>query len=228
MKIKRKINLRLLITLSTILLILMSSLTSVSAVSTDLSDEEIDGILFICEEEKLARDVYLKFAELYPPIAIFSNIASSEQRHMDSIKKLIDKYYLNDPVGDNSIGVFTDDNLQNLYDSLILQGSQSMTDALKVGAVIEEIDIIDISKYLEKSDEWMINRVYNNLIDGSENHLRAFVKELSMQGISYEPQYLSVEEFNDIINSDSDSGHNGFFWNEIINWIQGLFRWRWG
>ena len=228
MKINRKTNLKLLLTLLSITIIIMSSLTSASAGSTDLSDEEINGILFMREEEKLARDVYLKFAELYDNIAIFSNIASSEQRHMDSIKKLIDRYGLDDPVGDNSIGVFTDDSLQNLYDSLILQGSVSLIDALKVGSAIEEIDIIDISKYLEQNDEWMINRVYNNLLDGSENHLKAFVKELSMQGFTYEPQYLSIEEFNDIIDSDTDSGHNGFIWSEIINWIQGLFRWRWG
>ncbi len=196
--------------------------------TVDLTDQEIQGIQYMREEEKLARDVYLKFAELYPGITIFSNIASSEQRHMDSIKKLIDIYGLEDPVGDNSIGVFTNDELQNLYDVLVAQGSQSIVEALNVGAAIEEIDILDIKDYLAVTDKWVIIRTYNNLLDGSENHLRAFVKELSMQGVTYYPQYLSEEEFNNIIDSDSGSGHNGFQWDEFLNRIKGLFHWRWG
>lgn len=227
MKIIRKKNLKILLPLSLTLIIIISSMTTVSAGITDLNDEEIEGILFMREEEKLARDVYLKFAELYTDIAIFSNIASSEQRHMDSIKKLIDIYGLEDPVGDNLIGVFTNDELQNLYDVLVAQGSQSILEALNVGAAIEEIDILDIKEYLVVSDERIIIRTYNNLLDGSENHLRVFVKELSMQGVRYYPQYLNEEEFNNIIDSDSDSGHNGFPWDEILNIIRGLFRWPW-
>lgn len=208
-----------------ILSISLTSVIPVSANPTDLSDDEISGILFMREEEKLARDVYLTFADLYPTYSIFSNIASSEQQHMDSIKRLIDRYDLVDPVGDNIIGEFTDDSLQQLYNTLVLQGSQSIIDALEVGAAIEEIDILDIKEYLAISDEWMINRIYNNLLDGSENHLRAFVKELSMQGVTYQPEYLDEETFNDIINADSDSGHNGNNWSQFVDWFRGLFRW---
>lgn len=208
--------------------ILLTSIIPVTANPTDLSTEEIAGILFMREEEKLARDVYLTFAELYPTYSIFSNIASSEQQHMDSIKRLINRYDLVDPVGDNAIGEFTDDSLQQLCDTLVSQGSQSIIDALQVGAAIEEIDILDIKEYLAISDEWMIERIYNNLQDGSENHLRAFVKEFSMQGVTYHPMYLDEETFNDIINADSDSGHNGNSWSELIDWIRGLFRWNHG
>jgi hypothetical protein len=226
MKIINKKNLRILLPISLTFVIVMSSMTTVSAGFTDLSDEEIDGILFMREEEKLARDIYLNFAGLYPDFTIFSNIAISEQRHMDSIKKLIDIYGLEDPVGDNSIGIFTDNELQNLYDTLIAQGSQSIVEALNVGAAIEEIDIIDIKDYIVVTNEWIVIRTYNNLLDGSENHLRAFVKELSMEGVSYIPQYLNEEEFIDIMDSDSDSGHNGFPWDEILNKMRELFRWR--
>ena len=228
MKIIDKNNLKILLPLSFTLIIVISSMTTVSAVSTDLSDEEIDGILFMREEEKLARDVYLNFAELYPDLAIFSNIANNEQRHMDSIKKLIDIYNLVDPVVDNSIGVFTNDELQDLYETLVAQGSQSILEALNVGAAIEEIDILDIKDYISVTDKLIIIRTYNNLLDGSENHLRAFVKELSMQGVTYQPQYLNEEEFNNIIDSDSDSGHNEFSWDEFLNKIRGLLRWRLG
>ncbi len=211
-----------------ILSLSLTSIVPVSAIATDITDDEITGILFMREEEKLARDVYLTFAEMYPSYSIFSNIATSEQQHMDSIKRVIDRYDLTDPVGDNGIGEFTDDSLQDLYDSLIQQGSISLIDALQVGATIEEIDILDLKEYIDATDNWMINRIYTNLLDGSENHLRAFVKELEMQGTSYQPLYLDEETYNDIIDADSDSGHNGPIWDELMDWIRGLFRWRYG
>jgi hypothetical protein len=162
---------------------------------------------------------------MYPSYSIFFNIASSEQKHMDSIKRIIERYGLNDPVGENGIGEFTNDFLQDLYNALVGQGSQTIIEALRVGAAIEEIDILDIQEYLEVTDEWMIDRIYNNLLDGSENHLRAFVKELSMQGEVYQPQYLDENTFNEIIDSDSDSGRNGPIWSEFVYLVRGLSRW---
>jgi len=226
MKLYEKTAMTSLCTLFVILGVSLTSIIPVSAYSNNLSDEEIVGILFMREEEKLARDVYLAFAELYPAYSIFNNIASSEQRHMDSMERLIDRYDLDDPVAENDIGEFTDQSLQDLYNTLVIQGSQSLINALQVGAAIEEIDILDIKEYLETSNEWMINRIYDNLLDGSENHLRAFVNELSMQGYTYQPQYLDEETFNDIIDADSDSGRNGPIWDEIMDWVRGLFRWR--
>ena len=53
-----------------------------------LSQAEIDGLLYMREEEKLARDVYQAlYAEWESPA--FANIAVSEQQHMDSILALI-------------------------------------------------------------------------------------------------------------------------------------------
>jgi hypothetical protein len=204
----------------------LTSTIPVNAGFGDLSDEEIAGVIFMREEEKLARDAYLTFADLYTGYSIFSNIASSEQQHMDSIKRIIDRYDLYDPVGDNLIGEFTDDSLQDLYNAQISEGSVSLINALQVGAAIEEIDILDLEKYIESTDEWMIKRIYNNLLDGSENHLRAFVKELNMQGVTYQPQYLDEETFNNIIDADSDSGKNGNNWGNFIDWIRGLSRGR--
>ena len=72
--------------------------------SQELTEDEISGILFMREEEKLARDVYLYLYEIYP-LRPFLNISKSEQAHMDAIKYLIDTYELEDPVGENPPGV---------------------------------------------------------------------------------------------------------------------------
>ena len=56
----------------------------------DLSQEEMDGLLFLREEEKLARDTYLMLYDLFG-LRNFNNISKSEQAHMDAILYLLDK-----------------------------------------------------------------------------------------------------------------------------------------
>ena len=117
-----------------------------SAASTTLTDAEKEGILYMREEEKLARDVYIALGEKWS-LRNFSNIASSEQTHMNAVKTLIDKYGLDDPIEGKNEGEFTNGELQDLYDNLIEQGMKSPEEALKVGAAIEEIDIIDLQNH---------------------------------------------------------------------------------
>ncbi len=166
--------------------------------ASNLSEEEKAGILFMREEEKLARDVYLKLYEKWG-LKVFDNIAKSEQTHMDAVKLLIDKYNLEDPAEGKGVGEFSNATIQALYNKLIDMGSKSVVDALKVGAMIEEIDILDLKKYLAKTDNEDIKLVYENLMKGSMNHLRAFTRNLEKYGVTYEPQYLSTEEYKEIV-----------------------------
>jgi tRNA isopentenyl-2-thiomethyl-A-37 hydroxylase MiaE len=137
---------------------------------------------------------------------VFSNIAGSESTHMDAVGTLIDRYQLQDPVAGKGIGEFANADLQALYDQLVEQGSQSLVDALSVGAAIEEIDILDLEEYIAQTDQADIQLVYENLMRGSRNHLRAFVSSLERQGVVYEPAYLSQEQFEDILTSDVERG----------------------
>lgn len=165
----------------------------------ELSSDEYSGILFMREEEKLARDVYLYLYEIYP-LRPFLNISKSEQAHMDAMLYLIDTLNLVDPVGDNPPGVFQNEELQELYDELIERGSESQEEALRVGALIEEVDIIDIQTELDDNatNEEVI-RVYTNLLRASGNHLRAFVGVLGVYGVEYEPVLMDPEQFTRII-----------------------------
>ena len=142
-----------------------------------LTSAEEAGLLFMREEEKLARDVYLHFDDLYD-LPIFGNIANSEQRHMDAILTLLVRYGLEDPAAGNDQGVFTDQTLQVLYDQLIAQGSASLEAALGVGVVIEVTDIADLEARLLDVVPRDIRRVYENLLRGSQNHLAAFQSNL--------------------------------------------------
>ncbi len=171
----------------------------------ELSSEEITSIKHMREEEKLARDVYLKLYE-YWKLPAFANIAKSEQRHMDMVKALIEKYELQDPVKDDVKGKFSDPKMQELYDKLIKDGKKSLNDALKVGCLIEDLDIYDLNESLRKVDNQDIKFVYNNLKRGSYNHLNRFYSVLKRYGGSYTPMYISQEEFNKIVTSKTMRG----------------------
>ena len=161
--------------------------------ATELSDVEKEGIVYMREEEKLARDVYLQLYEKWG-VNNFNNIGKSEASHMDAMKSLIDRYDLDDPAKEKAIGEFTNQELQQLHDELINVGSQSEVDALKVGAAIEEIDIIDIERYVAQTGKEDIKLVYENLLKGSRNHLRSFISVMKRRGINYESQYITQEK----------------------------------
>jgi hypothetical protein len=166
--------------------------------TTPLDDNEKEDILFMREEEKLARDVYLTLSDMYD-VAVFGNIARSEQQHMDRMKALVDAYDLQDPVVDDSVGAFTNSELQGLYTDLIEQGGEGLLEALAVGALIEEIDIQDLQLSIAESDQSDADFVYERLLRASFNHLRAFVRNIELQGGTYEPVKLSEVEFDAIV-----------------------------
>lgn len=164
-----------------------------------LDEQEIADILLMREEEKLARDVYLALGEQWD-LRIFTNISMAEQQHMNSVLTLIEDYGLEDPVGDHPEGVFTNPDLQALYDQLVSQGQASVGAALKVGGAIEEIDILDLEAAFARTDHDDIRLVYSSLECGSDNHLRAFVRTLKQQtGETYAPQYLDQAAYDAIL-----------------------------
>ena len=173
-----------------------------------LSENESSAIIFMREEEKLARDAYDLFFQLWNQ-KIFDNISSAEQTHMDALLLLIDRYQLVDPIANDVAGIFENIELQSLYDSLIAIGQNSMVDALMAGAEIEEVDLIDLQVRLVESDNQDIALIFDNLMKGSRNHLRSFVSNIEKQGITYIPLHLTQEEFDDIINSPMETGSGG-------------------
>ena len=179
------------------------------AAPTTVSPEEAAALQFMREEEKLAHDVYMALYDKWD-LRVFTNISRSEQQHTEAVATLLDRYDITDPVTGNDIGEFTDPALQALYDQLVAQGSRSVVDALKAGAAIEEIDILDLQERLTETDNAAIERVYNSLLAGSANHLRAFVSNLKAQtGETYAPQHLSQAGYDAIVAASGSQGNGG-------------------
>lgn len=171
-----------------------------------LSDQEETSLQFLREEEKLARDVY---RTLYAEwgVRALDNIASSEDTHTTAVRLLLDRYDLSDPAVGQPDGAFSNEELQALHDSLVTAGGASEVEALKVGAAIEEIDLLDLNEALDAIvDNKDITLVYENLAKGSRNHLRAFVRNLERRNVTYEPKYLSLSTYQSIIESGMERG----------------------
>lgn len=141
--------------------------------ASTLTQEDIKSLQYMIQEEKLARDVYLTLYNIYK-LPVFNNITQSEQRHMDSVKVLLDKYGIQNPLKTDAIGKYADSEFEKLYTQLVEEGKKSITDALNVGAKIESLDIKDLEEAIAKTKNADLITVFNNLKAGSENHLTAF------------------------------------------------------
>ena len=171
----------------------------------ELDTTEAAGLTYMREEEKLARDVYQNFYPLWNN-SLFDNISQSEQQHFDAIGGLLDRYRLDDPARLDLPGVFQNPDLQTLFDQLIEQGAGSAIAALQAGALIEETDMMDIAKAITATDQPDIVRVYENLLRGSRNHLRAFVAAIEAAGIPYQAQVLTQDQVDAIVDSPMERG----------------------
>ncbi|RLD24748.1 MAG: hypothetical protein DRI71_01650 [Bacteroidetes bacterium] len=185
-------------------------LSSFSGCDTETIEPEADlvsvdenlGLVYMREEEKLARDVYITMYEMYDN-KIFNNISKAEQMHMDKVLTLLEKYNIEDPSFEG-IGEFSNETLQQLYNDLIELGSKSEIDALLVGVTIEDVDIFDLDEFTVETTDPDIIAVYDALNCGSRNHMRAFNAQLDSLGVTYTPQFITQEQFDAIIAGDHE------------------------
>jgi len=175
------------------------------------------------EEEKLARDVYIKLSTMYPDHPIFGNIDDSEQRHTEAVRDMLVKYGLDDPNTNDNVGVYTGEGygwyFTEKFHELIERASISELEALYVGAFIEELDMMDINQcprvivetdndindvtecgrvYTDNAD---IDNLYASLLDGSDSHLEAYVRNIERyigKG-NYQAQVLPQAQVDDIL-----------------------------
>ena len=162
-----------------------------------LTEAEVTSLMEMREEEKFAREVYLAMNAKYN-YRTFANISKSENAHTSAVLYLIKGFGLTDPspvaATEFSNPLFTD-----LYAQLTAKGSVSLVEALKVGAFIEEYDIADLQRHIAETENATVAKVYGNLLRGSKFHLKAFTNALKVQGATYTPTVLTVEEYNEIL-----------------------------
>ncbi len=150
-----------------------------SSTTGTMTQAQKDTLLFIYQEEKVARDTYITLGNLYPKQNTFATIQGSEQTHIDKAQGLCETYGVDiSNVDESNVGEFVVPVLQELYDTLVAQGSQSALSALKVGEYVEITDIDDL-EHAEIGMPSDVVNVYENLKAGSYNHLDAFRNAIS-------------------------------------------------
>ena len=177
-----------------------SSGTVTSLVDSTITEHDL---ALLREEEKLARDVYLTLFDTWG-LNIFLNISAAEQRHTDQVLTRLSALGLADPVMSDAIGVFTEPMFTVLFNDLVSQGNISETDALIVGATIEDLDIRDIQEMAARTTDPTTLSMYASLECGSRNHMRSFYSALLSRGVTYRAQFITDAELARIVSTPTE------------------------
>lgn len=174
----------------------------------ELTTADEKTLLYMIEEEKMARDVYAAFEAKWGA-AIFNHISEAEGKHFERVLGLAQSQGVKVPnaIEKNKAGQFRNKELQAMYDEFIASGSQSLEAALRVGALLEETNYRDLSAAIAATDNEAVRTTFTQLLDASANHLRAFSRNLSKQGVDYQPAVLPQADF-DAIMADTDNVKN--------------------
>ncbi len=174
----------------------------INEASSVISLQEEEGLLFMLEEEKLARDTYNYLYNVWGS-NVFNNIKDSEQTHMNTVSNLLDQNNISYTILPE--GQFEDESLQLLFNQFVEDGQVSVLSAYNIGALIEDLDISDLEEFINETNNEDIVIAYNLLECGSRNHLRSYVTNITDNDGQYLPQFLSLEDFNDIINGSHEN-----------------------
>jgi hypothetical protein len=185
--------------------VIEANLKSALVETSDLTDSELASLLKMKEEEKLARDVYTVLYQKWGS-KIFSNISTAENNHLNAVILLLTNYGVTD-VSTGKAGVFEDIAVQTLYNDLVAKATVSIEEAYKTGALIEEMDIKDLIESLSTTTNENVILLFDNLLKGSRNHLRAFNRQLTTLGVVYTPIFISQNNYDLIINSSMEKGN---------------------
>ena len=139
-----------------------------------LNSANVDELLtFIVQEEKLAHDLYVQLASTSGAVQ-FQNVLNSESTHISLVQGLLTTYNIVDPTVGLAEGEFVNQDLQALYDSLLVSGSVDRAGAIAAAIAVEEKDIADIEVMLASELPSDVASVLERLLSGSQNHLAAF------------------------------------------------------
>ncbi len=152
-----------------------------AAAPGDLSEAEAAELAFMREEERVARDLYQAFFDMYDGARPFSRIVNAEQQHYDQVGNLLVTYGIADPSAGLSAGTYSNQALQELYNTWYAAGSASLEAAYQVGVDLETRDIADLEDAIAATGTDAVKVVFERLQAGSENHLTAFTNAVNGQ-----------------------------------------------
>lgn len=183
----------------------VNNVCSVFVATDPLTADEIEFLYAIREDEKLAKDVTEAFLSKYPTSIAFSNIAKAEATHIAAIENVLGFYEIEFPAL-AAAGVFANEARQNQYNELLTKDT-SLIAAYKTTAFLEEQSIVAYANVTPTITNANIKIIVSNLMRGSSNHFKAYIRQLTALGETYSPTLLSQMTYDEIINSPYGQGN---------------------
>jgi hypothetical protein len=138
------------------------STSSTEATSVpELTDAQKYTLAYMWNEEKLAKEIYLALYGVWEgqTVTLYNIATQSETRHIAAVEGLVEAYDINitnlDDYNESyseaelralAPGEYAIPELQELYDTLYIEGSSSEQQALEVGCKVEVRDIADLNE----------------------------------------------------------------------------------
>jgi hypothetical protein len=167
-----------------------------------LKAAEPAALVRLHEEEILAHDLYVALSKVHPDLMPLRNIPTSEARHRDAMAAVLGKEKIS--VADVPAGRrFRSPGLDRLFKDWLEEGKKSPAEACRVGVRLEEHDIADLRK--AQVDFPAHKEVFAALEAASNNHLRAFHRNLTRHGGTYQPEVLTAAEFKAILDGTQEA-----------------------
>ncbi|NLJ65384.1 MAG: DUF2202 domain-containing protein [Christensenellaceae bacterium] len=160
--------------LSKLFIVGILAITMVMGQGTAAMAEDQSDYIALIEEEMTAQYLYTELSKIYPEVQLFSNLAESEGRHAEALMRSLSR-----------LNVSTDG-----AKAQDIEIPATLEEALAFALAFEKEDIEMLEELLETVEDSRLERVLNNLLNGSNQHYNTIKK--------------AIEEGVDNLNCDGD------------------------
>ena len=175
--------------------------TQFSASAADPAD-----LIRLYEDEILAHDLYVALGKVHPDIRPFQNIPRSEAMHRETMAGILKAEGIalpKPPEGKR----FVSEGLDEIFAKWLAEGVKSEADACRVGVRLEDHDIAELRKAQEGFPKH--KETLASLEAASNNHFRAFHRNLKSRGGEYKAEALPEADVRKILEGENDCGACG-------------------
>ncbi len=176
------------------------------ALATLASAADPNDLIRLYEEEVLAHDLYVELGRVHPDIRPFQNIPRSEERHRQVMAGILEKEGIAIPEAPDGRR-FATDGLDRIHRQWLAEGRKSEVDACRVGVRLEDHDIADLRRAQQDFPDH--RKALAQLEAASNHHFRAFHRNLTRRGGSYEPEALAAADIELILGGEGAKGGCG-------------------
>jgi hypothetical protein len=162
-------------------------------------------LIRLYEDEILAHDLYVALGKIHPEVMPLQNIPFSEMRHREAMASILKTEGIVLPKPAKG-GRFVSEGLDEIFAKWLAEGAKSEADACRVGVRLEDHDIAELRQ--AQTDFPKHREVLGQLEAASNNHLRAFHRNLTARGGNYTPEALTKADFKAILD-DKGKGAGG-------------------